>query len=138
MMNSDVNMDSDGFLASTSDLASLLAQLAAPRQRNYSSRGRQDAFVAKAAINELFTGPMSTGQQVNYPEPSAPIQGKAASAQPRSGTPRATNNRCRSLRGASESACPTHPKRERLRAEILALLQSKQVIRTAPVIRPLS
>ena len=33
---------------------------------------------------------------------------------------------------ASEPGCPAHPKRERLRAEVLALLQSTPVMRTAP------
>ena len=79
MSNPDANTAGDGFLASPSVLASLLAGLAAPPQR-HSARARQDTIVAKAALKELFTVPMSTSPQLDSPEPPAPIEGKTASA----------------------------------------------------------
>jgi len=100
-MSDNFNLGDDTFLAPAADLARILALLA-----DRSNRGAQPRtkHVAVSAI--------STDARTAIPE--------------RRSTPPKTDA---AVVSTTRPVYPEHPKRERLRSEIIALLQSKPVIR---------
>jgi|SRR5579871_1902206 len=78
MINNSPALPDDGFLASTSDLVGLLAQMASP-YRCHSSRDRQDAALAQEALFRLELGPSPAARLARADSPIRLVEKPVAS-----------------------------------------------------------
>jgi hypothetical protein len=132
-MSDEFNPGNEFLLASAAEIAPLLAPWAVAGQRS-STHDYRDGRLAQRALANFFTDERQPARQPELPPvtgpvamPTIPSESSAGSAENRSAH---RKQQAPVVMNSPEPACPKYLKRERLRAEVLALLRSQPVMRT--------